>query len=150
MNPEELGASGGVSRRRMLKRIGAGAAVAWSAPILTSIRTPAFAQYDNPCPDTGCPDEDFEPCTGDPPGCQTGSCTEDLGCFKLTDAEGRCHCVQNIFCSCITGCFSSDQCPPNWFCFLNTGCGEVCVPCCGEGCRDRPGPSRPRGATVKG
>jgi hypothetical protein len=41
---------GSVSRRAMLKRIGAGAAVAWSAPVITSIRTPAFAQY----PPTGC------------------------------------------------------------------------------------------------
>jgi hypothetical protein len=41
---------GSVSRRAMLKRIGAGAAVAWSAPVITSIRTPAFAQY----PGTGC------------------------------------------------------------------------------------------------
>ena len=47
MNPEESRPDvpeEGVSRRRMLKRIGAGAAVAWTAPILTSIRTPAFAQ----------------------------------------------------------------------------------------------------------
>ncbi len=33
----------GISRRRMLKRIGAGAAIAWSAPVLTSFRAPAFA-----------------------------------------------------------------------------------------------------------
>jgi hypothetical protein len=32
-----------VSRRRMLKRIGAGAAIAWSAPVLTSLKVPAFA-----------------------------------------------------------------------------------------------------------
>lgn len=44
MAPEELQA-GGVSRRKMLKRIGAGAAVAWTAPIITSVRTPAWAQY---------------------------------------------------------------------------------------------------------
>jgi hypothetical protein len=29
----------------MLKRLGATAGVAWAAPVLTSIRTPAFAQY---------------------------------------------------------------------------------------------------------
>lgn len=34
-----------ISRRTMLKRLGAGAAVAWSVPVLTSLRTPAFAQY---------------------------------------------------------------------------------------------------------
>jgi hypothetical protein len=37
-----------VSRRRMLKRIAAGAAVGWSAPVLSSVRTPAFAQYPPP------------------------------------------------------------------------------------------------------
>ena len=34
-----------ISRRRMLKRVGAGAAIAWTAPILTSVHSPAFAQY---------------------------------------------------------------------------------------------------------
>jgi hypothetical protein len=45
MTPEDLQGAGGISRRRMLKRIGAGAAVAWTAPIITSVRTPAWAQY---------------------------------------------------------------------------------------------------------
>lgn len=45
MTPEEPQVPGDISRRRMLKRIGAGAAVAWTAPILTSVRVPAFAQY---------------------------------------------------------------------------------------------------------
>jgi CHRD domain len=34
----------GISRRRMIKRIGAGAAVAWTAPVLMTVKTPAFAQ----------------------------------------------------------------------------------------------------------
>jgi hypothetical protein len=33
-----------ISRRRLIKRIGAGAAVAWSAPVLLSVRVPAFSQ----------------------------------------------------------------------------------------------------------
>jgi hypothetical protein len=37
-----------VSRRRMLERIAAGAAVGWSAPVLSSVPTPAFAQYPPP------------------------------------------------------------------------------------------------------
>jgi hypothetical protein len=40
-NPSD---SSGISRRRMIKRIGAGAAVAWTAPVLMSVRVPAFAQ----------------------------------------------------------------------------------------------------------
>ena len=37
-----------ISRRVMLKRIGAGAAVAWTVPVLTTIRTPAFAGSPTP------------------------------------------------------------------------------------------------------
>jgi CHRD domain len=44
MAPEELQGAGGVSRRKMLQRIGAGVAVAWTAPIITSLKVPAFAQ----------------------------------------------------------------------------------------------------------
>ena len=47
MTPEDLEPKEGISRRKMLKRIGAGAAIAWTAPVLTSIKTPAFAQ--SPC-----------------------------------------------------------------------------------------------------
>jgi hypothetical protein len=145
MIPEELEnvTTEGISRRRMIKRIGAGAAIAWSAPVLTSIRTPAFAQYDeNPCPDT--------PCTE--PGCQTGACTGGLGCFPFgPDTEGNNHCYQNIFCSCVVTCSSSDDCAPDQFCQPNTGCGSegVCLNCCGEGCRDASGRSRPKGATAR-
>ena len=50
MEPKEpVEPSGGISRRRMLKRIGVGAAVAWTAPVLTSIHTPAFAASLGPC-----------------------------------------------------------------------------------------------------
>ena len=33
-----------ISRRTVLKRVGAGAAIAWTAPVIASIRVPAFAQ----------------------------------------------------------------------------------------------------------
>ncbi|MGH2554733.1 MAG: hypothetical protein ACRDHO_03330 [Actinomycetota bacterium] len=155
MIPEELEnvTTEGISRRRMIKRIGAGAAIAWSAPILTSIRTPAFAETppDDACPDTGCPGENFAPCTGNPSGCAEGACTGGLGCFKGDDTEGGCHCYQNIFCSCVSACTSSADCGDRQFCMLNTGCGSggVCINCCGEGCRDASGRSRPRGATAR-
>jgi CHRD domain-containing protein len=44
MPPEEPQVGGGISRRQMLQRIGAGAAVAWTAPVLMSVKSPAFAQ----------------------------------------------------------------------------------------------------------
>jgi hypothetical protein len=68
-----------ISRRRLLKRLGAGTAIVWSAPVLTSMRTPAFAQASPSCqpgfcgpglvfcgPDTAC---DL------PPGCNVGICS---------------------------------------------------------------------------
>jgi len=63
--PEEARAE--ISRRRMLKRIGAGAAVAWSAPIITSVQTPAFAASApacSPCAPFDCNNPAFcqEPC----------------------------------------------------------------------------------------
>jgi hypothetical protein len=44
MTPEEPQGAGGISRRRMLRRMGTGVAIAWTAPILTSVRVPAYAQ----------------------------------------------------------------------------------------------------------
>jgi len=41
---EESQVGGGISRRQMLQRIGAGAAVAWTAPVLMTVKSPAFAQ----------------------------------------------------------------------------------------------------------
>jgi hypothetical protein len=61
-----------LSRRRLLKRIGAGAAVAWSAPVLTSFHAPAFAA--SPACDWSvcvglCADQtDNGMCQGEPPG----------------------------------------------------------------------------------
>jgi hypothetical protein len=137
---DEFEIEDGISRRKMLKRIGAGAAVAWSAPILTSMRAPAFAaRY-------GCPPED---CPGNP--CQTGACTQGLGCFVFgPDTEGDSHCYQNIFCSCVVPCNSSNDCDPDQHCQPNTGCGSqgVCLNCCGEGCRDALGGKTPSGATA--
>jgi len=143
MNPDESHIEDGISRRRMLKRIGAGAAVAWSAPILTSLKTPAFAQA-SPC-GGDCPPED---CPGNP--CQTGACTQGLGCFVSgPDTEGNSHCYQNIFCSCVLPCADSSDCGPGQFCQENTGCGAggVCLDCCGCGCRDLSG-KRPSGRTA--
>jgi hypothetical protein len=42
-----------INRREALKRAAIATGVAWSAPVLTSLRTPAFAQYGPPC-ETGC------------------------------------------------------------------------------------------------
>jgi hypothetical protein len=75
-------ASGRISRRKALKRVAAGTALAWSAPVLTSISTTAFAQYGGPCPE--CPPLN---CAGPVVECATG-------CFCVPLEEGGgCFCA---------------------------------------------------------
>jgi hypothetical protein len=142
----------GISRRKLLKRIGVGVAVAWTAPIITSISTPAFAQASGVCqgcPSTGCPGSDFQPCDGG--GCVSGACYGGLGCFTFQDNEGNCLCLQNELCSCAASCTSSSDCGPCQHCISNTGCGSggVCADCCGQNChRPRGGPKSRSGRTL--
>src|SRR5439155_7680230 len=120
----------GISRRRMLKRIGAGAAIAWTAPIVTSLHTPAFAATGGgKCAGSGC--AGCGPILTGNPGCSTGSCTGNLGCFVSLNTEGACTSFQNIFCSCLSPCSSSSDCSNGDQCLCsNNGCGgSFCVPC---------------------
>ncbi|MGH2556488.1 MAG: hypothetical protein ACRDHO_12320 [Actinomycetota bacterium] len=125
--------SDGISRRRVLKRIGSGVAIAWTAPILTSIRTPAFAQpYGCDCPpfncqspalcETGCfcaPHHgDGGPCvcfnggTCDP---QNPICNTDADCavfgpgFVCADTDPNCLCAGNVVCVNTSPCPSGRQ-----------------------------------------
>jgi hypothetical protein len=97
-----------ISRRKMLKRIGVGAAVAWSAPVLMSIRTPAFGQASPVCAPSDCPECDFGEqcgpncqCAGVPPPdcfCSDGGacntdfsiCETDADCVPYTGPGSRC------------------------------------------------------------
>src|SRR5438093_8192053 len=76
----------GISRRRMLKRIGAGAAIAWTAPIVTSLHTPAWAANYGTCSGSGC--AGCGPILNGSPGCASGSCTGGLGCIVCLNMEG--------------------------------------------------------------
>jgi hypothetical protein len=67
-----------ISRRRLLKRLGAGTAIVWSAPVLSSMRAPAFAQSPGCAPGFCGPGLTF--CSPDvacplPPGCNVGICS---------------------------------------------------------------------------
>jgi hypothetical protein len=92
-----------VSRRRMLKRIGAGTAVVWTAPVLTSIQTPAFAQAS-----PGCDCLPFD-CSPNAQTCPDGNCW-------CTPHHGGGPCV----------CFSEGKCFP---CSSDDDCaaGRVCA-----------------------
>lgn len=116
-----------ISRRRLLKRIGAGAAIAWTAPVLTSLRTPAFGQA-TPI----CTDQDFV--CDDPDSfvlCGTGN--NDLDCFCEKGSGGQTICANDLFCDDARACASDGECPPDWICASNTCCpGGVCLPPCGQ------------------
>jgi hypothetical protein len=130
MNPEESDldvSRNGISRRRMLKRIGAGAAIAWSAPVLTSLRAPAFAQ-ESPCdPGAGCdlntPCNVPIPCLGGNPACN---------CWVLSN-RSACFCGPIVPCSDLQFCGPGDSCPYGQVCVENC-CGKLCYsPCTGSG-----------------
>ena len=132
----------GISRRRMLTRIGAGAAVAWTVPIVTSIATPAFAVGSvNPCEsDTPC-----NPCCGPFLPCCKGVC------FNGCDTENNCICFNDNVCNNLSPCTDSRDCLPGYRCLCpNNGCYmSVCVFCCG-GPFCKTGSRNLRGRTVAG
>lgn len=138
----------GVSRRKMLKRVGAGAAVAWSAPVLTSIKKPAFAQGSPRC-------VPFDLCGANPDFCgQPGSACGDLppgcagaGCTVLID--GSCLCWDFGYfcdpdgqtCQSDADCQSGLRCGRiNAPCACNTGDDTACRHPCGAGSAPRSGP----------
>jgi hypothetical protein len=126
-----------ISRRRMLKRIGAGAAIAWSAPVLSSLRTPAFAQ---PYP-ARCRPEDAVDCAG--------------GTFVIC-GEPVCACVRSVEGDAICGadpcgppCSTTAECEalsPGSICQApGTGCcGQVCIAACGSAFQAGEGSNVPR------
>jgi hypothetical protein len=137
MNPEndQVVTSDGISRRKMLKRIGAGAAIAWSAPVLTSIRTPAFAQS---APGEGCGDcGPLVPCGAG------GTC----GCFPSLPSRA-CHCGELFSGACAdfakcnpdgSGCPAGTACVTTC-CDQQFGEPPVCMPDCGSGAQAQSGP----------
>ena len=115
----------GISRRRMLKRIGAGAAVALTAPVLTSIRTPAFAA--SGCPVTGCQKggicDSFVPCGGG------GRCS----CLHTTDAGNPTFCCDTDFVCGDQVCETCADCPAGWACITSCCPTNTCAPPCTGG-----------------
>jgi hypothetical protein len=131
----------GISRRRMLKRIGAGAAVAWSAPVVTSLASPAFAQTPT-CTE----------CAGDFCFGQTICGSDDFGdcpCAQIVGNEANCFCYGDDFCLNRTQCSQQSDCPDGQVC-VHTCCdaefGPVCFPACGAPRSLRKGQRGPRGS----
>ena len=139
-----------ISRRRMIKRLGAATAVAWTAPVLSSLRTPAFAQGS---PIDGCLDcvplaqPAQEHCAGQP---DCGAEPSGNPCSCLRTSQDTCACHSCVFCDnpAITPCGAqpgAGPCPPGWICAVSC-CSDtaaphpdlVCHPPCGGG--DNPDP----------
>lgn len=115
----DVGKPSKIDRREMLKRAAVAGGVAWAAPVLTSLRTPAFAQYppNGPC---GCNGGEPRTCQGtvviDCPDTPT-----PFTCFCWTRVEGGTVC--GTFAA-TTTCNSDAEC----------GTGEACVVCSGDFC----------------
>jgi hypothetical protein len=89
MGPVQRPIADGISRRKMLKRVGAGAAVAWTAPVLLTIRTPAYGQASGTCRIQDC-SQPHSLC-GPGSGCE-GDCggQEDQICARMLDDSCFC------------------------------------------------------------
>lgn len=125
-----------VSRRTMLKRIGAGAAIAWSAPVLTSLRVPAFAQEASPAC-TGC---ETNLCGVDPFNvCGTSPSGDPCVCAQAVPG-GPCVCNQP---ACGPPCVAG-VCPEGFVCHQCCG-GELCAPLCGTAFQQGQGGGQPYG-----
>jgi hypothetical protein len=95
----------GISRRRLIQRAGVVGVVAWTAPTVMSLRSPAFAASAPGCPrcTTGYTDA--------PNGCGgSNGCTDHSGGFCDTAVEGQCVCDTSGFVAGSEGCTSSAQC----------------------------------------
>jgi hypothetical protein len=123
-----------ISRRKLIKRAGIGAAAVWSVPFLAST---ASADVGIETLRQRCTNGDGSPfCTV----CQTGNgCGSKNGkaCFCYVGAKagigsGCCECAGNIFCDQSPPCSSNSNCPRGWKCTFNC-CGRTCVPPCGQG-----------------
>src|SRR4051812_25038306 len=81
----------GLSRRSALKRIGAGAAIAWSAPVILSAGSRAFAAAGSPGPGTPCN------CTLIPPRfCNTVTSCICVNHVVNGQPSGPCICVNLV------------------------------------------------------
>lgn len=109
MESEEPGGnSSRIDRREALKRAALVTGAAWAAPVLTSLRTPAFAQYGVPCEEDCVYVAHFEPpgfsCSACEPICPGGNCGDCRGpaCARITSVT--CETSPEFFRDVLTVC----------------------------------------------
>jgi hypothetical protein len=122
-----------LSRRKLIKRAGVGAAAVWSVPFLTST---ASAGVGIETLRQACTNTDKSPaCVS----CGAQSCATKNGttcfCFvgvRQNRGSGCCECQGNYFCSGARPCNSNGDCPTGFKCVVSC-CGQTCAPKCGQG-----------------
>jgi hypothetical protein len=123
MDEEVRDVQPGISRRTLLKRVGAGAAIAWTAPVLTSVQNRAWAVSPSGCGDR---------CNGI--GCGNNPPCSGPNCSLQCRADGsECVCLAN-FGNCLVCANDSDcaQFGPGYVCTQNCICGPTgCAAPCG-------------------
>jgi len=108
--PLEMPASKGLSRRSLLRGIGAAAVL---VPVISSVvAPPAYAQVSGVACDV-------------PDTCQTFSCAGGCACAPTTEGATVC-----IVPTCVAPCTTTAECPPGTVCFTLGCCGPAtyCVP----------------------
>ena len=121
-----------VSRRTMLKRVGAAGAIVWVTPVISSLTTPAYAATSFvQCTQTCVHCEDNDNLCG-----RSGPFNR---CFCTPPADGSpCFCGEEIDCSqthpCGVGAADCSDLGPDWICSDVCGCGggQFCIPPCGH------------------
>lgn len=110
-----------VSRRRLLKRAGIGAAAVGAGSMITaSGASAAYAdEFSTACIPDGCGECETQQACGD-------------GCFCIIDVEGRCFCHEPSSCGSLTPCSSNSDCHPGWACAFSCCGGTLCLPHCGS------------------
>jgi hypothetical protein len=129
-----------VSRRRAIKRLGAVTAAAWSAPVLSTLKTPALALTCYFCQPLGQPGDVH---CSQQPDCGAEPTGNPCSCLRTMDDVCACHSC--VFCDnpAVTPC-EPEGCPPGWICALSC-CSDpaavddfVCLPLCGAGLNPDP------------
>ena|SRR5947208_9003160 len=119
-----------ISRRSLLKKIGAGAAIAWAAPVLSSFGARAFASQGHGC--LVCIGGVGEGCAvgGDDCFGQTNCSPPGHLCTCLRTTEDTCFCHEPQQCLGLQPCTGGADCPPGWACTFSCCGGPFCVPPC--------------------
>ncbi len=127
-----------VSRRDALKKIGIGAGIAWSAPVVLSFYNAAGAATGTPDNSTTTTAETIPPplsvcagatCASDTPCSSTADPALGCVCVATSDPDAS-YCVPGVtLCNVGPVCAPDLTCPPGYFCAIDTCCNfNVCAP----------------------